>query len=118
MMHNIAHSITILSDGCENFRKYLIEGTKAQFEEINGEYVQRSLMLVTALVPVIGYDKASQIAHLAMEHDLTLKEAALRSGFVTRGRFRSRSWTQPRWSIPMSPKRIDGACEFGGLKYR
>ena len=86
MIHNIAHSITILSDGCENFRKYLIEGTRPNLRKI-GEYVERSLMLVTALVPVIGYDKASEITHIAMEHDLALKEAALRSGFVTEADF-------------------------------
>ena len=86
MIHNIAHSITIMSDGCENFRKFLVEGAKPNLTKIN-EYVERSLMLVTALVPVIGYDKASQIAHHAMAHDLTLKEAALQLGFVTEGDF-------------------------------
>jgi hypothetical protein len=54
--------------------------------EIN-EYVQRSLMLVTALSPVIGYDKASKIAHYAMDKDLTLKAAALQLGFVTEAEF-------------------------------
>ena len=51
------------------------------------EYVERSLMLVTALAPVIGYDKASKIAHYAMDHDLTLKEAALKLGFVSAAEF-------------------------------
>jgi fumarate hydratase, class II len=82
MIFNIAHSITIMTDGCENFRKFLIEGTRPNLKKIN-EYVERSLMLVTALAPVIGYDKASKIAHHAMENDLTLKEAALQLGFVT-----------------------------------
>jgi len=82
MIFNLMHSITILTDGCTNFRRFLIEGTQPHRQKI-AEYVQRSLMLVTALVPVIGYDKASQIAHYAMEHDLTLKEAALQLGFVT-----------------------------------
>jgi fumarate hydratase class II len=82
MIFNIAHSITILSDGCTNFRKFLVEGTKPNLKKIK-EYVDRSLMLVTSLSPVIGYDKASQIAHYAMDHDLTLKEAALKLGFVT-----------------------------------
>jgi fumarate hydratase class II len=86
MIHNIAHSITIMTDGCANFREFLIEGAKPNLKKIN-EYVERSLMLVTALVPVIGYDKASQIAHHAMEHDLTLKEAALQLGFVTEADF-------------------------------
>jgi len=82
MIFNITHSITILSDGCTNFRKFLVEGTKPNLRKIK-EYVDRSLMLVTALSPVIGYDKASQIAHYAMDNDLTLKEAALKLGFVT-----------------------------------
>ena len=82
IIFNIAHSITILSDGCTNFRKFLIEGTKPNLKKIK-EYVDRSLMLVTALSPVIGYDKASKIAHYAMDNDLTLKAAALKLGFVT-----------------------------------
>jgi fumarate hydratase class II len=80
------HSITILSGGCTNFRKYLIEGTEPNEKQI-GEYVERSLMLVTALAPVIGYDKASEIAHHAMHNDLTLKAAALELGFVTEEEF-------------------------------
>ena len=82
MIFNITHSITILTDGCTNFRKFLIEGTKPNLKKIK-EYVDRSLMLVTALAPVIGYDKASQIAHYALDNDLTLKAAALKLGFVT-----------------------------------
>ena len=78
---NITQSITLLSDGCTNFRKFLIEGTQPNRKKIS-EYVNRSLMLVTALAPVIGYDKASKIAHHASEHDLTLKQAALALGVV------------------------------------
>jgi fumarate hydratase class II len=86
LIFNITHSITIMTDGCTNFRKFLVEGTKPNLKKIR-EYVDRSLMLVTALAPVIGYDKASQIAHYAMDHDLTLKEAALKLGFVTEEEF-------------------------------
>ena len=86
MIFNITHSITILSDGCTNFRKFLIEGTKPNLKKIQ-EYVERSLMLVTALSPVIGYDKASKIAHYALDNDLTLREAALKLGFVTAEQF-------------------------------
>jgi fumarate hydratase, class II len=86
MIFNLTHSITILSDGCTNFRKFLVEGTRPNLKKIK-EYVDRSLMLVTALAPVIGYDKASQIAHYAMDHDLTLKQAALKLGFVTEEEF-------------------------------
>jgi fumarate hydratase class II len=86
MIHNVMHSITIMSDGCDNFRKFLVEGTKPNLKKIK-EDVERSLMLVTALTPVIGYDKASEIAHYAMEHDTTLKAAALKLGFVTEAEF-------------------------------
>jgi fumarate hydratase, class II len=82
LIFNVAHSIRILTDGCTNFRKFLIEGTKPNIKKI-GEYVDRSLMLVTALSPVIGYDKASTIAHHALDNDLTLRAAALQLGFVT-----------------------------------
>ncbi len=82
MIFNLTHSITLLTDGCTNFRKFLIEGTKPNLKKIK-EYVDRSLMLVTALAPVIGYDKASRIAHYALDNDLTLKAAALKLGFVT-----------------------------------
>jgi fumarate hydratase class II len=81
MIANIAQSITLLTDGCTSFRKFLVEGTRPNLKKI-AEYVERSLMLVTALAPVIGYDKASKIAHHALEHDLTLKNAALQLGFV------------------------------------
>jgi fumarate hydratase, class II len=83
---NIMQSITLLTDGCTNFRRYLVEGTRPNLKKI-GEYVERSLMLVTALSPVIGYDKASKIAHHAMDNDLTLRAAALQLGFITEAEF-------------------------------
>jgi fumarate hydratase class II len=86
IIFNLMHSITILSDGCTNFRKFLVEGTKPNLPKIK-EYLDRSLMLVTALAPVIGYDKASRIAHHAMERDLTLKAAALDLGYVSEAEF-------------------------------
>jgi fumarate hydratase, class II len=86
MISNIAQSITLLTDGCTNFRRFLVEGTRPNMKKID-EYVERSLMLVTALAPVIGYDKASKIAHHAMEHDQTLKQAALELGFVSEAEF-------------------------------
>jgi fumarate hydratase class II len=86
IIFNLMHSITILTDGCTNFRKFLVEGTRPNLPKIK-EYLDRSLMLVTALAPVIGYDKASQIAHHAMDHDLTLKAAALGLGYVTEEEF-------------------------------
>ena len=86
IIYNVTHSITIMTDSCTNFRKFLVEGTKPNLKKIN-QYVEESLMLVTALSPVIGYDKASKIAHYAMDNDLTLKAAALKLGFVTEAEF-------------------------------
>jgi fumarate hydratase, class II len=86
IIFNITHSITIMADGCTNFRRFLVEGTTPNLQRIK-EYVDRSLMLVTALSPVIGYDKASKIAHYALEKDLTLKQAALELGFVSEDQF-------------------------------
>ena len=86
IIFNLTHSTTLMSDGCTNFRKFLVEGTRPNLRKIK-EYVERSLMLVTALAPVIGYDKASKIAHYAMDHDLTLKAAALQLGFVDEAEF-------------------------------
>jgi fumarate hydratase class II len=86
IIFNITHSITLLTDGCSNFRRFLVEGTRPNLKKIQ-EYVQRSLMLVTALSPVIGYDKASKIAHYALDNDLTLKEAALKLGYVDEAEF-------------------------------
>jgi fumarate hydratase class II len=86
MIFNITHSTAIMADGCTNFRKFLVEGTQPNVKKIK-EYVDRSLMLVTALSPVIGYDKASKIAHYALDNDLTLKQAALKLGFVSEAEF-------------------------------
>ena len=86
IIFNVTHSITIMTDGCANFRKFLIDGTQPNLPKIK-EYVDRSLMLVTALAPVIGYDKASKIAHHAMDKNLTLKVAALELGFVNEQEF-------------------------------
>jgi fumarate hydratase class II len=78
---NLMQSNGLLADGAENFRKYLIEGTQPNRSKI-AKNVERSLMLVTALSPAIGYDKASLIAHHAAEHDLGLKQAALELGLI------------------------------------
>src|SRR3981189_335752 len=86
MIFNVIESVTILTDSCTNFRKFLVEGTKPNLKKIS-EDVERSLMLVTALSPVIGYDKASKIAHYALDNDLTLKAAALKVGFVLEAEF-------------------------------
>jgi len=81
-----ASNVRAVIQGAPNRRGNFVEGTKPNLKKIQ-EYVGRSLMLVTALSPVIGYDKASKIAHYAMDNDLTLKEAALKLGFVTEREF-------------------------------
>ena len=92
IIHNIMHSIKILRDGCEKFDKHLIRDMKPNLKRINTN-LANSLMLVTALNPLIGYDKASQIAHYALDHDLSLKEAALKLGHVTATEFDQ--WVKP-----------------------
>ena len=86
LIFNVMKSVRLMTDGCANFRKFLVEGTEPNLNQIN-EYVGRSLMLVTALTPVIGYDKSSKIAHYALDNGLTLKAAALELGFVTAEEF-------------------------------
>ena len=86
IIFNLMNSIVLLADGCTNFRRFMIEGTQPNLKVIKS-HVDRSLMLVTALAPVIGYDKASQIAHHATEHDLTLKESALQLGYISEAEF-------------------------------
>ncbi len=79
---NVMQSIELLSDGCQNFRRFCVEGARPNEKRI-AELVDRSLMLVTALSPAIGYDKAAEIAHRAAKRDTTLKTAALELGYVT-----------------------------------
>jgi fumarate hydratase class II len=86
LIFNVTKSVRLMTDGCTNFRKFLVEGTEPNLKQISN-FVQRSLMLVTALSPVIGYDTASKVAHYALDHDLTLKEAALQLGAVSAGEF-------------------------------
>jgi fumarate hydratase, class II len=86
IINNFLHSARILGDACEKLRRYSVEGARLNKKRID-EMVHRSLMLVTALSPVIGYDKASAIAHKANDGDLTLKEAALQSGDIDEDRF-------------------------------
>ncbi len=76
IIHNVMGSLNLLSDGCTNFAKFLVKDTTPNLRNIQS-HLDRSLMLVTALTPVIGYDKASEIAHHALAHDLTLRDAAL-----------------------------------------
>jgi fumarate hydratase, class II len=82
----VLHSARILGDACEKLREFCIVGTKLNTDKI-GEYVDRSLMLVTALSPVIGYDEASAIAHKANDTGSTLRDAALASGDISAHEF-------------------------------
>jgi fumarate hydratase class II len=86
IINNFLHSARVLGDACDKFRRYSVEGTRLNRQRID-EMLNRSLMLVTALSPVIGYDQASAIAHKANDEDLTLREAALKSGFIDEKRF-------------------------------
>ncbi len=86
IINNFLHCARILADGSEKFRLYSVDGTRLDEKRI-GRHVEESVMLVTALSPVIGYDKASRIAHAAIDGDLTLRQAALRSGDVTEQQF-------------------------------
>jgi fumarate hydratase class II len=86
MIYNLLQSTRLLADGCHCFTEYLVLGLEANRPQIE-TFLKRSLMLVTALSPVIGYDKASEIAHLAHEQNLTLKEAALQLGYVSEAEF-------------------------------
>jgi fumarate hydratase class II len=82
MIFNLLHSARLLSDACGTFTDYLIEGLQANREQI-ARHVERSLMLVTALSPLIGYDAAARVAHHADEHGITLREACLSLGLLS-----------------------------------
>jgi fumarate hydratase class II len=86
MIHNVMESLRILSDGMNNFRRFLVDGVQANTKQI-AMFLERSLMLVTALSPVIGYDEASKVAIYANVNDTTLREAALALGAVSAEEF-------------------------------
>ena len=79
LISNYLHSALILADMCDHFRKFMVEGAQLNEARLK-QNIERSVMMVTALSPVIGYDQASVIAHYAIDHDLTLKQAALANG--------------------------------------
>jgi fumarate hydratase class II len=82
MVRNFLHSTRILSDACRSFRAFCVEGLRAR-EDVIARHLERSLMLVTALSPKIGYDRAAEIATKAHREGKTLKEAALELGYVS-----------------------------------
>lgn len=92
IIHNFLHSVRLLSDACLSFTEHCVMGIEANREVIAG-YVQSSLMLVTALNPHIGYDKAAQIAKKAHHEKSSLKQAAMALGYLTNEQF-------DEWVIP------------------
>ena len=86
MIRNVLHSVRILADACRTFREFCVEGLQPNRERIT-ELLDRSLMLVTALSPRIGYDKAAEIAKKAHHEGTTLREAALDLGYVSEAEY-------------------------------
>ncbi|HZF41722.1 MAG TPA: lyase family protein, partial [Blastocatellia bacterium] len=86
IINNVLHAARILGDACVKLREYSIEGITLNLSRIE-KFVAESLMLVTALSPVIGYDKASAIAHQALAQNMTLRDAAVKGGFVSAEEF-------------------------------
>lgn len=92
LIHNMLESIELLSAGMDSFREHCLEGIEPNSEKIE-HFLKNSLMLVTALNPYIGYEKAAQIANKAYEDGTTLKEAALALQYVTSEEFDQ--WVDP-----------------------
>jgi fumarate hydratase, class II len=86
IVRNFLHSVSILADACRTFREFCVDGLRPNRERI-AELVGRSLMLVTALTPRIGYDKAAEIAKKAHQEGISLKEAALALGYLTEAEY-------------------------------
>jgi len=86
MIFNLLHSARLMADTCTNFRKFCIEGLVADTVRIE-ELLNRSLMLVTALAPKIGYDNAAEVAHTALHEGATLKETVIKLGYMTAEEF-------------------------------
>jgi len=86
IIHNVLHSISLLTDACRSFREHCVEGIRLDLDSIQ-DHLNSSLMLVTALTPKIGYDKAAEIAKKAHREKLTLREAALALGHLTEKEF-------------------------------
>ncbi|QVY62753.1 class II fumarate hydratase [Cytobacillus gottheilii] len=93
IIYNFIQSVTLLADGMTSFNKNCMVGLEANVEMIQ-EHVQNSLMLVTALNPHIGYEKAAEIAKLAFNEGTTLREAALKTGYVNTAEFNQ--WVDPQ----------------------
>lgn len=110
VIHNVLHSTRILADVCRSFREFGIEGIRLDRERID-RYVHDSLMLVTALSPKIGYDRASALAYAAREKKITLREAAIDAGLMSGEEF-DRA-TDPAMMVG-NPRRDLGLDREGG----
>jgi fumarate hydratase class II len=86
MIYNFLHSVTLIADACHGYVEYMIKGIEVDRAKVDW-YVNNSLMLVTALTPKVGYDKAAKIAHTAHVERTSLLEAALKLGYLTREEF-------------------------------
>ncbi len=86
MIYNFLQSVTLLADACNSFTDHLLDGLTVNLEQIK-KHLDNSLMLVTALAPRIGYDRAAEIAHTALHEGLTLREACLKSGYLNEEEF-------------------------------
>ena len=86
IIHNFCNSIDLLTDACDRFREFCVEGLEPDYEQID-HHLRNSLMLVTALNPIIGYDKAAKVAKKAHHERTTLREAALALGFLSAEEF-------------------------------
>jgi fumarate hydratase class II len=86
MIYNFLHSVTLLAGACHGFVEFMVKGIELDRKKIDW-YVQNSLMLVTALAPKVGYDKAAKIAHTAHVEHSSLREAALKLGYLTAEEF-------------------------------
>lgn len=92
IIHNLLQSVRLLADGCRNFQQHCIAGLQPDATQM-AEHLERGLMLVTALNPHIGYDKAAQIAKQAYQDGTTLREAALQLGYLNNEQFDA--WVRP-----------------------
>ena len=104
MMHNLLHSVRLLSDSCRSFVDHCVKGMVANESNIKG-HLDRSLMLVTALNTHIGYDSAAKIAKNAHKKGITLRESALELGLVTDAQFDE--WVRPE-DMTNAPKSSNG----------
>jgi fumarate hydratase, class II len=96
IIYNLLQSLRLLSDGMESFRLRCVEGIRPDREKIT-EYLDRTLMIVTALNPFIGYDKAAKIAKKAYGENITLKEAGISLGLVTAEEYDE--WVRPQQMV-------------------